>query len=559
MSPFALGIFTTWAWDYHSVKEINPSLIYVSITPFGQDGPYKDYQATDLIGMALSGMMNLTGDRDRPPVRNLHAPVLGYWVGRRRCGGNELPTTIVSSPKKGSTWTSPASRPSLGLFPHAPMIWDLSRMNMQRQGPFRPVGNINLRINWECVDGYVNFIQPGGHTGGRSMTNLSNWMDEEGVGHNVLGDTDWGEIGFGQLSKELLEQMTPPLERFFKSKTKAVLAQQALDRRILLFPVNDPKDVFAYPQLLARDFFREVPLPAATNETETMKTLGPFMQFDVSLNTDFRRAPRIGEHNGEVYQDEDGIHRRSDGRAKERKGYMTTSDKTALQGVKSLGFLLGGHWPHDYPLPLRLRRNRGPCRVHSSHRHTLRTATPHKDGMPGINRSGYFANYNGGKYSMALNMGQPEARDLAKDLARWADVVTENFTPGVMERWGLGYEDLKEINPRIIMFSASMQGRGGPYSNHPGFGPVLTALSSHTHLTGWPDRTPTSPYGAYTDFLLPHLTVSGIAAALDHRHRTGQGQHLDFSQLERIPLFRRAASNGLRRQRPRPDSPRQRP
>ena len=234
---------------------------------------------------------------------------------------------------------------------------------------------------------------------------------------------------------------------------------------------------------------------------------------------------------------------------------MTTSDKTALQGVKVLDFC----WVAIGPMTTRYLSDFGATvvRVESIHRiDTLRTATPHKDGVPGINRSGYFANYNGGKYSMALNMGQPEARELAKDLARWADVVTENFTPGVMERWGLGYEDLKEVNPRIILFSASMQGRGGPYSNHPGFGPVLTALSSHTHLTGWPDRTPTSPYGAYTDFLLPHLTVSAIAAALDHRHRTGQGQHLDFSQLEGSLYFVAPPLMDYAANKPRSDSPR---
>ena len=313
IESFRPGHLRNLGLDYHSVKEINPSLIYVSITPFGQDGPYKDYQATDLIGMALSGMMNLTGDRDRPPVRistpqfwatGSAAGAAGAMIAnhyRLLTGKGRLPAG------KGQHVDVSCQQAVARSLSHAPMIWDLSRMNMQRQGPFRPVGNINLRINWECVDGYVNFIQPGGHTGGRSMTNLSNWMDEEGVGHNVLRDTDWGEIGFGQLSKELLEQMTPPLERFFKSKTKAVLAQQALDRRILLFPVNDPKDVFAYPQLLARDFFREVPLPNSDNETETMKTLGPFMQFDISLNADFRRAPRIGEHNKEIYQDEMGF------------------------------------------------------------------------------------------------------------------------------------------------------------------------------------------------------------------------------------------------------------
>lgn len=203
----------------------------------------------------------------------------------------------------------------------------------------------------------------------------------------------------------------------------------------------------------------------------------------------------------------------------------------ALEGIKVLDFC----WVAIGPMTTRYLSDFGATviRVESIHRvDTLRTATPHKDGIPGINRSGYFANYNGGKRSLALNMSQPRARELAKELAKWADVVTENFTPGIMERWGLAYDDIRKTNPGVVMFSASMQGRGGPYSNHPGFGPVLTALSSHTHLTGWPDRTPTSPYGAYTDFLLPHLTVAAITAALDNRQRTGEGCHIDFSQLE---------------------------
>ena len=203
----------------------------------------------------------------------------------------------------------------------------------------------------------------------------------------------------------------------------------------------------------------------------------------------------------------------------------------ALEGIKVLDFC----WVAIGPMTTRYLSDFGATvvRVESIHRvDTLRTATPHKNGIPGINRSGYFANYNGGKRSIALNMSQPKARELAKKLAQWAGVVTENFTPGIMERWGLGYDDIRKSNPGVVMFSASMQGRGGPYSNHPGFGPVLTALSSHTHLTGWPDRTPTSPYGAYTDFLLPHLTVAAITAALDNRRRTGEGCHIDFSQLE---------------------------
>ncbi len=203
----------------------------------------------------------------------------------------------------------------------------------------------------------------------------------------------------------------------------------------------------------------------------------------------------------------------------------------AFSGINVLDFC----WVAIGPMTTRYLSDFGATvvRIESKKRiDTIRTATPLKNNQPGVNNSAYFANYNSGKQSMALNMGNPEARQIARELVNWADIVTENFTPGIMERWELDYDNLRKIKPDIIMFSASMQGRGGPYSNHPGFGPVLTALSSHTHLTGWPDRVPTSPYGAYTDFLLPRLAVAAIGAALDHKHRTGEGSYLDMSQLE---------------------------
>jgi len=178
-------------------------------------------------------------------------------------------------------------------------------------------------------------------------------------------------------------------------------------------------------------------------------------------------------------------------------------------------------------------------RVESAHRpDVLRNGEPFAGGEPGIDRSGYYANYNSGKLSIALNMADDRAKEIAFELAtQWADVVTENFTPGTIERMGLGYDAIAAVNPRVILFSASMLGRGGPNDAQPGFGPVLTALSGHTHLTGWPDRAPTSPYGAYTDFLIPHLAISAIAGALEHRRETGKGQHLDLSQLEASLYF----------------------
>jgi benzylsuccinate CoA-transferase BbsF subunit len=118
-----------------------------------------------------------------------------------------------------------------------------------------------------------------------------------------------------------------------------------------------------------------------------------------------------------------------------------------------------------------------------------------------------------------------------------------------MERLGLGYAALREIKPDIVLFSTSMLGRDGPNSKQPGFGAVLSSLSGLTGITGWPDRDPTNPYGAYTDFIAPRFAVTSILAALDYRRRTGIGQHIDMSQLESAlqfiaPLLLDYANNG---------------
>ena len=191
-------------------------------------------------------------------------------------------------------------------------------------------------------------------------------------------------------------------------------------------------------------------------------------------------------------------------------------------------------------------------RVESAKRpESLRRAAPYGGGVSGINRSGYFGNYNANKYGLTLDMRHPRAKELVlRIVSTWADMVTENFTPGTMEGWGLGYDELKKVNPKLIMFSASMLGRGGPLEKQPGFGAVLSSLAGLTNITGWPDRGPVNPYGAYTDFIVPRFAVASILAALDYLRRTGEGTHLDMSQLETSlhfssPLLLDYAINGV--------------
>lgn len=162
----------------------------------------------------------------------------------------------------------------------------------------------------------------------------------------------------------------------------------------------------------------------------------------------------------------------------------------------------------------------------------LRRSGPYKDGIVGINRSGYFNNQNPNKYGITLNLKLPKAVEIAKRLITRADVFLESFTPGVIERWGITYDELRKTNPNIIMVSMSSQGRGGPHSSHGCYGHVQQALCGVTNLVGWPDSYPAGVHGPYTDFFVPHLVASVVIAALAYRKKTGKGQYIDLSQLE---------------------------
>jgi crotonobetainyl-CoA:carnitine CoA-transferase CaiB-like acyl-CoA transferase len=162
----------------------------------------------------------------------------------------------------------------------------------------------------------------------------------------------------------------------------------------------------------------------------------------------------------------------------------------------------------------------------------IRVMGPFKDNIAGINRSGFFANHNPNKYSLALNLNHPRAKEVLKRLISWADVALESFAPGVKDRWGLGYEDVRRIKPDIVMLSTSNQGQTGPRAQHPGYGTQLLALAGIAYTTGWPDREPNSPFGAYTDYIAFRYAVASLISALIYRKRTGEGQYIDLSQYE---------------------------
>jgi benzylsuccinate CoA-transferase BbsF subunit len=164
---------------------------------------------------------------------------------------------------------------------------------------------------------------------------------------------------------------------------------------------------------------------------------------------------------------------------------------------------------------------------------SLRLAAPYKDGIKGVNRSGYFADRNSSKRSLTLNMKHPRALGLVSRLLVQSDVIANNFTPGVMDRFGLGYDAVREIKPDIIYLAMSMQGGTGPQKHYLGYGATMAAVTGIQQLTGLPGREPAGTGTNYPDHIPnPCHAAFAVLAALRHRRRTGEGQRIDMAQTE---------------------------
>jgi benzylsuccinate CoA-transferase BbsF subunit len=153
----------------------------------------------------------------------------------------------------------------------------------------------------------------------------------------------------------------------------------------------------------------------------------------------------------------------------------------------------------------------------------------------GYNVSGYFNNFNAGKLSITLDMSSERGQEIGHRIVEKSDVFLTNFTPRVIEKWNLQYEQLAAINPRIIAAYAPMQGMDGPNRDFLGFGAVLTPVTGISYMSGYADRRPIGVGTNYPDYVInPGHTVTAILAALRYRNRTGKGQCVELPQLESV-------------------------
>lgn len=512
--------------SFEILHRINPSLIMVSITPFGRTGPYAHFKDSDLINMGMGGQMTLCGDRDRAPLRfsSEQSYPLGGMYGalaalaahfyREKTG---LGQYIDISIQESVFQTSRSTR----------IYWDIQKFLEQREGSRMGRGIITFRNLWPCKDGVVCwriFVANLGKWTGA----LFDWMNERGRATD-LSNVPWEALDMATLSQKDIDRFEIPIQAFFLEHTKEELFQESLKRGFVLFPLSTVKDLYENEQLKARAFWKEV---AYTPLGRTIQHPGPPFLIR-GMNYSLKKPPGIGEHNHEVLDRKDDSPTEPPEPPKGLPGpsLLNKNGSTALEGVKILDF----SWVIAGPKATKYLANLGATvvRVESEQRiDFLRAYPPFPEGISGINRSGTFAHLNDGKYGIAVNTKHPKAMIVLEKLVQWADVIVENFTPGTMERWGLAYEDLRKINPETIMLRASMMGQTGPYTQQTGLGTMLQAYAGFSNLVGWPDRVPVGSAAPYSDFPAAGFIAIGVLAGLDYKRRTGKGQCIDLSQLE---------------------------
>ncbi|RPI43527.1 MAG: CoA transferase [Betaproteobacteria bacterium] len=291
---------------YEDLAAINPALIVVSITPFGQTGPYSSYLASDLVGMGMGGFMYVTGDPDRAPLRvgfphfYLHGSAAGaagaMLAHAHRVATGEGQHVDVSCQEA----VARALANSLAGYPIEGSI-------IVRQGAYRQTGaGTFMRITWPCKDGFVNFQFSGGASSGQSVNNFVRWMADEGMADEFLLSLDFKNLGYGTVTMEMMDRIVPPVSRFLLERTKQQLFEGAIERRILLFPVSTLGDILEDPQLEARGFFRTA---ESSDFGAGLTLLGPFARASATPIRATGSAPRLGQHNAEIYIDELGLAR----------------------------------------------------------------------------------------------------------------------------------------------------------------------------------------------------------------------------------------------------------
>lgn len=308
MESFAPGYMDELGIGYANLSEIKPDIIMTSITLYGQSGPKAHYKGSDLIAWASGSYLYICGNPERPPTW-ISFPQAFLFGGAEAAVGTM--TALWYRQASGEGQQVDVSLQECAMSPpyNALPMWDVSKIECRRLGgcTYIPATGVSQTVYYRCKDGYVLILVQGGSEPHASSTKrLVEWMDEEGMASDWLKQVDWViDYNAATLTQELAEKVESEVAKFIATKTKAELYEEGgMNRRILIAPVSNTRDICENPQLQFRDFWVQVAHPELG---ESLTYCGPFLRMAETPVAIRRRAPLIGEHNQEIYENEMGL------------------------------------------------------------------------------------------------------------------------------------------------------------------------------------------------------------------------------------------------------------
>ena len=497
--------------DYERFKALNPRLVMVSVTPFGLTGPYRDYAASDLTLYHGGGLGWLCPGKgtplSRPPIAPfghhayvqgaLHAAVAGLSACYSAIDSGVGEHVDVSIQEVITFF--------LGrTFSNATYAGVIESRNSP--SPYEP------QSLYRCKDGYLYII----------CAEQAQW--ERLV--EVMGDPEWAhEERFATRDKR--GQQTEPLKELISQWTEQHTVDELFhtcqNARVGAAPVFSQAQLERDAHLKERQFFQPLEHPVAG----TLQMPGaPYRLKDPWWRLD-RPAPKLGEANrerGQLFP-----HLRPTVEASE----SSAAAAPPLAGVRILD--LGWVWAAPYCTMMLAFLGAEVIKVESSTRLDItRRTRPFASGIePGPNRSGYFGYLNQAKKSIGVNLSEPQGKALVHRLAARCDAMISNYGTGVLERLGLGPEDMHQTNPDLIMAMISAFGQTGPLRRYMGYGPLISPLAGVADQTGYDDGVPQDVGMPYGDPNGGAYTAIALAAALVARKLYGAGgQAIDLSMWE---------------------------
>ena len=520
-----------WGWDV--LHAINPKLIFCSITPFGQTGPYRHYRGSELTMQAIGGPLHATGAADREPIK-VAGHYASYHAGATAALAILLALRRAAPSQQAGDWidisiyrcqVSCRDRRTIHL-----VAAEYSGVAPSRAHPTRRQVGFGI---YPCADGFVNVMGAG-----TRLPRLLHWIGRE----DLLEDEDYiagprSGSGFGQRVDEAVEA-------YLADRRKIDAVAEAQDSGLLAGAVMTVADVLEDPQLADRSWWHRI--------THWHGDELPYPGFPFRLSGSQpptpRRSPRLGEHSRVVLDItppdplEDLRHPLPDG--------PMSSLPLPLEGIRVAAVTVVWAGPHVAQLlgewgadvinvepvnriqPYTRGAENAPTREAMQRGTDIGVQPQYPDSDPGPDPWNRFASFNSharNKRSMTCDIMSPEGRAAFLKLIEQCDVLVENNVPTTIDKAGITWETLREVNPRLIMLRMPAFGLEGPYASYRAFGLHVEAMVGHTHLRGYPDRGPEAIGETLaSDGLSGVQGAVAVLMALRHRERTGGGQQIEM-------------------------------